>query len=154
LEIDIFSQKQKVRKDIYLFYVKKGVFMEKIIPEFLIQKIKQQYSEEETKLIFEGLLAEKKTTFRVNRIRSSWQEVAKTLEENHIEFSKADFWEDAFILEKADEERIRELELYKNGKIYLQNLSAMLPVLVLNPQARENILDMCAAPRGENFSNC
>ena len=134
--------------------LKKGVPMEKIIPEFLIQKIKRQYSEEETKLILEGLLAEKKTTFRVNRIRSSWQEVAENLKENHIEFSQVDFWEDAFMLEKADEEKIRQLEIYQSGKIYLQNLSAMLPVLALEPQAGENILDMCAAPRRKNGTNC
>ena len=121
--------------------------MKKVIPEFLIEKVKQQYTEEEAKSILEGLLAEKKTTFRVNRIRSNWQEVVKVLEENKIEFSQADFWEDAFILEKEDEEKIKQLELYQSGKIYLQNLSAMLPVLVLNPQEKENILDMCAAPR-------
>ena len=47
-------------------------------------------------------------------------------------------------------ERIKELEIYKQGKIYLQSLSSMLPPLVLNPKPQENILDMAAAPRRKN----
>ena len=46
--------------------------------------------------------------------------------------------------------RIKELEIYKQGKIYLQSLSSMLPPLVLNPKPQENILDMAAAPRRKN----
>ena len=32
------------------------------------------------------------------------------------------------------------------GKIYIQSLSSMLPVLVLNPMPGDKVLDMCAAP--------
>ena len=48
------------------------------------------------------------------------------------------------------EDIIKELEIYKQGKIYLQSLSSMLPPLVLNPKPQENILDMAAAPRRKN----
>ena len=39
--------------------------------------------------------------------------------------------------------------MYKNGEIYLQSLSSMLPPLILEPREKENILDMTAAPGGK-----
>ena len=41
---------------------------------------------------------------------------------------------------------ITAFSMYKDGHIYLQSLSSMLPVLALEPSEKENILDMCAAP--------
>ena len=39
--------------------------------------------------------------------------------------------------------------MYKNGEIYLQSLSSMLPPIILNPQEKTDILDMAAAPGGK-----
>ena len=41
------------------------------------------------------------------------------------------------------------MEIYKNGEIYLQSLSSMIPAIVLDPKENENILDMTAAPGGK-----
>lgn len=126
--------------------------MEKEIPEFLIKKINEQYSKEETDLILKGLKQERKSTFRINRIKSNVKEIETALDENQIKYSKTEFFEDAFILENNDEQRIRKLDIYKEGKIYIQSLSSMLPILILDPKEKENILDMCAAPRRKNNS--
>lgn len=128
--------------------------MEKIIPTFLVNKIKEEYAEKDVELILRGLKSEKKTTFRVNKIKSNSQEIKAVLKENHILFSKLDFLEDAFVLENDNENKIRELEIYQEGKIYLQSLSSMIPVSILEPKEKENILDMCAAPRRKNITNC
>ena len=128
--------------------------MERIIPEFFIQKIKQEYDEEETARILEGLVVDRKTTFRVNQIKSKWQDIEKVLKESNIAFSHINFGENAFILDNDDEEKLRQLDIYKNGEIYLQSLSSMLPVIALDPHEKENILDMCAAPRRQNISDC
>ncbi|MBR1539955.1 MAG: RsmB/NOP family class I SAM-dependent RNA methyltransferase [Clostridia bacterium] len=122
--------------------------MNKVIPEFLVNRIKAEYPEE-AELILDGLKVERKTTFRVNRIKSNVLEIEKVLREKNIEFSRLEDLEDAFILKNANEGVIRSLEIYKQGKIYLQSLSSMLPVLVLDPKEKENILDMCAAPGGK-----
>ena len=45
--------------------------------------------------------------------------------------------------------QIKQLDIYKNGEIYLQSLSSMIPPLILSPQKDENILDMAAAPGGK-----
>ena len=39
--------------------------------------------------------------------------------------------------------------MYKNGEIYLQSLSSMLPPIILNPAEKTDILDMTSAPGGK-----
>ncbi len=41
---------------------------------------------------------------------------------------------------------LMETELYKNGYLYVQSLSSMIPPLVLNPKPDEKVLDLTAAP--------
>lgn len=55
-------------------------------------------------------------------------------------------WEDAFYMDKEHEYALRGLEIYKTGKIYVQSLSSMIPVLCLDAQPSQKILDMTAAP--------
>ena len=128
--------------------------MEKNLPKFLTEKIVEYYGENVSQEICKGLIENKKTTFRVNKIKSNIEEVRRILNDNNISFENVDFYEDAFIVEKDFEEKLKSLELYNSGKIYMQSLSSMMPVLYLNPKEKENILDMCSAPRRENNSNC
>lgn len=46
-------------------------------------------------------------------------------------------------------EQLRDSPLADEGAIYLQNSSSWLPVLALDPQPGERILDVCAAPGGK-----
>jgi 16S rRNA C967 or C1407 C5-methylase (RsmB/RsmF family) len=51
-----------------------------------------------------------------------------------------------FIFNRDQEYAIKGTDAFYQGRIYLQSLSSMLPVLVLNPHKGETILDVCAAP--------
>lgn len=46
-------------------------------------------------------------------------------------------------------EALRDSSLTSKGNILIQNAASWLPVLALDPQPRETILDMCAAPGGK-----
>ena len=63
-----------------------------------------------------------------------------------IKFSNSSLMREAFIVSKGGERKISKLSSYKEGKIYMQNLSSMLPPLFLDLEKDINILDMCAAP--------
>lgn len=99
--------------------------------------------------IIQGYQTKRKTTFRVNTLKCEVQEAIKVLEENHIEYDTVEWSKDAFILKNDSENEIRNLELYTEGKIYLQSLSSMLPPIVLQPKQGNDILDMAAAPGGK-----
>ena len=124
--------------------------MEKVVPEFFEKLLVEQYGKEIEKNIICNLIKPKKVTLRVNTIKSNITEVKTVLETENISFKTVNWYKDAFIIENVKEDRIKELEIYKQGKIYLQSLSSMLPPLVLNPKLQENILDMAAAPRRKN----
>jgi NOL1/NOP2/sun family putative RNA methylase len=119
------------------------------IPEFLYDMLLEQYGDETLREIIKGYSTNKNVTFRVNTLKSDVQTVKKVLIDNKIEWHNVEWYQDAFVIENADEERIKKLEIYINGEIYLQSLSSMFPVTILNPKPYENILDMAAAPGGK-----
>lgn len=119
------------------------------VPEFLKNKLLEQYGEEIAKKIIEGYYAERKLTFRVNTIKSNKERITKFLDENNIEYKTVSWYEDVFIVEKSEEYVIRGSEIYENGEIYIQSLSSMIPPLIVEPKEGENILDMTAAPGGK-----
>ena len=124
--------------------------MEKVVPEFLEKLLVEQYGKEIEENTICNLIKPKKVTLRVNTIKSNTAEIKTVLEAKNISFRTVNWYKDAFIIENVKEDRIKELEIYKHGKIYLQSLSSMLPPLVLNLKPQENILDMAAAPRRKN----
>ena len=124
--------------------------MGKVVPEFFEKLLVEQYGKEIEENTICNLIKPKKVTLRVNTIKSNTAEIKTVLETENISFKTVNWYKDAFIIEKVIEDRIKELEIYKQGKIYLQSLSSMLPPLVLNPKPQENILDMAAAPRRKN----
>lgn len=119
------------------------------IPDFLKSKLLAQYGDEVTNKILDGYSKKRKVTFRINTIKTNFEKIKEELEKEKIDFAVSDFYENAIILNDVDENKIRTLEMYKNGEIYLQSLSSMLPPLILEPREKENILDMTAAPGGK-----
>lgn len=119
------------------------------IPSFLKEKLITQYGEEITQKIIKGYMAKRKTTLRVNTLKTSLHNVIDILDKNNIKFERVNWYNDALIIENANESDIQNLDIYKNGEIYLQSLSSMLPPLILNPQEKTDILDMAAAPGGK-----
>ena len=119
------------------------------IPSFFIELLKKQYTDEEIERIKNGLNKNKKVTLRINTIKTDCNKIKKVLENNQIEYSTVEWSKDAIIINNAKEHDLQELEIYKNGEIYLQSLSSMLPPIILEPNKDEDILDMCAAPGGK-----
>ena len=123
--------------------------MEKQIPDFLRDKLNNQYGEELTNKIIEGYSKKRPVTLRVNTIKTTVEDVKEKLKEENIDFSQVNWSNNAIIINNIREDGIRNLDLYKNGEIYLQSLSSMLPPIILEPKEKESILDMAAAPGGK-----
>ena len=126
-----------------------------MIPEFLIEQLNKQYGKELTKEILEGYKEKRNTTLRINTSKTDKETITKILDKENIKYENVSWYEDALILE--EEKNIRELDIYKNGEIYMQSLSSMIPPIVLEPKD-EKILDMAASPGGKtteiyNLSN-
>lgn len=119
------------------------------IPDFFIKKLKEQYNENEVEKIKEGLQKRRNVTFRINILKTNKEEIQIILKQEKIEYDEVGWNKDAIVLKNVTEQDIKKLEIYNEGKIYLQSLSSMLPVIILQPNEKENILDMTAAPGGK-----
>ncbi len=119
--------------------------MEKV-PDFLVNMLDIQYGKDIAQTILKGYESKRYVTLRVNTIKTTKERIKEELGSSGIEFEEVAWNENALVIKNANESEIRKLSMYEEGHIYLQSLSSMLPPIVLNPQEKENILDMAAAP--------
>lgn len=115
---------------------------------FFKSKLQEFYPTNIVDNIINGSNFKRKTSIRINTLKSSVSEVCSVLTENRIGYSTVSYNKTALIIEN-NSEILRELPIYTEGKIYLQSLSSQLPALILEPCEKQDILDMCAAPGGK-----
>lgn len=116
------------------------------LPTFLYNKLLNQYGEEITNKIINGYAQNRYTTIRVNTLKTSVSKVKETLLNLGYEIDEVPWYEKALIIKNKCENDIKKLDIYEDGQIYMQSLSSMLPVIILNPKENESILDMASAP--------
>lgn len=98
-------------------------------------------------LIINGSKMGRISSGRINTLKLDKNQFIQIMNNESINIKFIDWYENGFITDDID--KIRQLEIYKNGSIYIQSLSSMLPSLYLEPKAKETILDMAAAPGGK-----
>jgi tRNA (cytosine40_48-C5)-methyltransferase len=121
----------------------------KRMPQYLYDSLIEQYDHNIVDNIIKGYMVTRNTTLRVNTLVSDSLEIRNTLWEKNIKLDKASFFDNAFIIKNANEKDFETLDIYKDGKIYLQSLSSMIPPLILNSKEGMKVLDMSAAPGGK-----
>ncbi len=119
------------------------------IPEFLYHLLIKQYGENMTQTIIDGYSQKRPLTLRANTLKANIQNIKDTFDSLDFTYKDVSWYKDALIMKNISEEQIKHLEIYKNGEIYLQSLSSMIPPIILSPKENENILDMAAAPGGK-----
>lgn len=115
-----------------------------MLNEYLVNKINEEYPNDSERIL--NGFVKKVPSIRVNRIKSSMPEVLKFLDKNQILYDRVNWFDDAFILNDMIENDIYELEFLKEGKIYMQNLSSMIPPLFFDMKCNDTLLDMAASP--------
>jgi len=125
---------------------KEKVMLKYSMPKWIIEELLKEFEIEEVEKICINSNLKPKTTIRVNNIKISEKELLKIFDEKNIKYEKSEI--DNFIhIENL--KNISELEEFKKGFFTIQDLSAGLTSLVLNPKEGEIILDACSAPGGK-----
>ena len=101
------------------------------IPDFLYKNIVNDYGEELTKKIIDRYNLKRVVSLRVNTLKTNIDYIKEVLDKNNIEYKEVDNIPFALVVSK-DESVIQELDIYKEGLIYLQSISSMLPPLYLD----------------------
>ena len=120
-----------------------------MLPDFLKESITKDYNAEELNTYTDSINLKRPLTIRINTLKTTVDYLLNYLKDNNIEYKTVNWSNTALIITNRVEDEIRELDIYKDGYIYLQSLSSQLPPLFVNPKENENILDMAAAPGGK-----
>lgn len=84
--------------------------------------------------------------FRVNTLLAEVDPVLQDLREAGLYPEAVPWLDTAYLVPASERERLLASAPYRDCGIYVQNLSSMVPVLALDPQPGERILDLTAAP--------
>lgn len=114
------------------------------LPSAFEERIRLLYPEAAERIL-SAFASPRVTSFRVNTLKASINEVRDALQTAGYSLEQMPWWDDAFILTDIEKQQIFH-PMYDEGKFYVQGLSSMLPPLVLDPQPGESILDLTAAP--------
>lgn len=142
---------RKVEKSDYLelFEIKNDI--EKIskttsMPEWIVKELNKEFNTEKVNEICKNSNLKPKITIRVNNLKTTKNELKKSLQSKEIEVEEG-ILEDFLYLKNV--KNITNLDEYKKGLFTMQDESAGLTALVLNPKEGESILDCCSAPGGK-----
>ena len=116
-------------------------------PAYLIKKWISLFGKDDTIALCKYFNSTPQLTLRIETDKISYDKFAEYLNRKGILFSKSNYFNNMVVIESSF--NFLEDEYFKKGYFYIQNESALLPVLLLNPQKGEKILDMCAAPGGK-----
>lgn len=115
-------------------------------PLWLVKQWAQQFGIEKTEQMCEENLHAPVQTARVNRLRTTREEVLQTLEEEGFMAEPSPLNEDGIRLLRGN---MALSKAYKDGLISIQDESSMLVAHAVAPNGEEMVLDSCAAPGGK-----
>lgn len=92
------------------------------------------------------------TSFRVNPLKDKG-EALEEIKKHNLKIRKAGIYENAYILENAKEEDLESLDCYREGGIYLQSLSSMMPPLKMDLIPGHAVLEYGGCTRWKNNRN-
>ena len=116
-------------------------------PEWLMSKWIKDHTFEKAKALAEWNNKFPKLWFRVNRLVYTPVKFKNYLKNSEIKFEQFEHIPE-FITTSKNQEVIKS-KIFIEGKISIQDPSAGLVVQLLDPQKKESIVDVCAAPGGK-----
>ena len=117
------------------------------MPVWIIEELMKNNTIEEVEEICKNLNLRPEIIIRINKLKTTKEEIMRKLEEANIEYREIPDMEDFLVLNKI--KNIENSSLFKEGLFTVQDASAGLTAIVLNPQEDENVLDACSAPGGK-----
>jgi 16S rRNA (cytosine1407-C5)-methyltransferase len=118
------------------FYTKEDIFISRMASILMFSKsqIIPTFSQRAT------------TTIRINPLKSPTSDTVRRLTRKGFDLEKVKGIDNVYFVLNKDKSEISQTEEYYDGKFYIQNLSSILPSVLLDPKENERVLDMCAAP--------
>jgi len=129
--------------------------MNKLLNQEFVNRLTEIYSKDELEIINKWFeINNRKTSFRVNTLKATDNEVVDFLKSKWLQTKKVSFLKHWYILLNWVEKDLWELEIFKQWKIYLQSISSQIPVELLGIEDFNKILDITASPGWKTSQAC
>jgi 16S rRNA (cytosine967-C5)-methyltransferase len=116
-------------------------------PTWMVERWLEIFGEEETVNLCESFNQRPRLTLRLNSLKIESKDLEEKFNEEKIKFKQGKSLKNYYSIEsKMDMSQFSPLQ---DGWVYFQDESAGFPVMLLDPQPGECILDLCAAPGGK-----
>ena len=123
------------------------------MPEWIVDIWTENYGEEKTRQILEGLTAENRLTIRTNLLKITPEALEMRLKEEGVTTEKivcADMPELNYAFMISGFDHLNALESFREGLFYVQDVSSMMVAETVDPVKDSYIMDVCAAPGGKS----
>ncbi len=116
-------------------------------PEWMIRSWISSFGEKDTINLCQYFNQKPSLCFRVNSLKVNAKEFEQALKNSKLKYRKGFYFKNFFYLNSRIE--LESFLPFQAGGIYVQDESAALPVLLLDPKPNETVLDLCVAPGGK-----
>ncbi len=116
-------------------------------PVWMAKRWVERYGYDEAKRLMEANNSIPDLTLRINRLKVDQNYFFSLLDKHQIQYTRSQYFD--FFVRVQHMAGIGKSELFKQGYFSVQDESAGMPVLLLDPQPGERIVDLCSAPGGK-----
>jgi len=106
-----------------------------------------RFGPEETRALLQASNERPPLTIRINKLKTDIPGFLGRLDEQQISYTGSTHI--PYILRTRGLTRIGQMDLFRNGFFTIQDESAALPSILLDPKPGQRVVDLCAAPGGK-----
>ena len=116
-------------------------------PHWMVRRWVARFGVEETTKLLIAANERPALTLRINRLKTDPGAFLRQLEQQGIACTPSS--RTSWFVRVKGLARIAQMELFRTGMFTVQDESAALPTLLLDPRPGERVIDLCAAPGGK-----
>lgn len=121
-----------------------------ILPELFLARMRDVFPAKRYHELVNTFAYKKPVSFRTNTQKITPHELKEELARYRFKIFRVPWFQNAFYTYNQLS-KLQALPMYKEGKLYVQRLSSMIPPIVLKPDKDDVVLDMAAAPGGKTL---
>lgn len=116
------------------------------LPEVFVERIRRIVPQSLAQGVLDSFAAPRKFAVRVNTLKTTTADAGAHLGSKGLTPALVPWFPEVLVLDADARTALRGDDWIQDGRLYPQNLSSLLPPLVLGVTPGERVLDLCAAP--------
>ncbi len=116
-------------------------------PVWMVRRWIDRFGYDEAKQLVSANNLRPDLSLRVNRLKIDFNYFTSLLDQHQVQYKRSDYLD--YFVRVKHMAGIGASEMFRQGFFAVQDESAGFPVLLLDPQPGERVIDLCAAPGGK-----